>query len=55
MPYVKGIIEICIFCEYALSRMIYVDIEENIRVSIKGLDNFGKVPKTYLLNQCFVP
>ena len=39
MPYVEGTIEICIFCEYALSWMIYDGIEEYIRVPIKGLDD----------------
>ena len=28
MPYAKGTVEICIFCEYAMQRSIYVYTEE---------------------------
>ena len=33
-----------LFCEYALSQMIYIGIEKYIQVPIKGLDDLGKVP-----------
>ena len=36
MPYAKGTVEICIFCEYAMQRSINVCIEEYIRVLIGG-------------------
>ena len=38
MSYAKGTEEMCIFCEYALQRSIYVCIEEYIRVTIKEVD-----------------
>ena len=46
MQYVKGTIEICVFCEYVLTQMIYAGVEEYIRVPIKGLDDLGKALKT---------
>ena len=39
MPYAKWTVEICIFCEYALQRSIYVFIEEYIQVPIKEVDD----------------
>ena len=39
MPYAKGTVEICILCEYALQRSIYVCIEKYIRVLIKEVDD----------------
>ena len=39
MPYAKGTVQICILCEYAMQRSIYVYIEENIRVLMKEVDD----------------
>ena len=39
MPYAKGTEEICIFCEYALQRSIYVCIDEYIQVPIKEVND----------------
>ena len=39
MPYAKGTVEICILCEYALQRSIYVCIEEYIRLPTKEVDD----------------
>ena len=38
MPYAKGTVEICIFCEYALQQSIYEGIEEYYRVPIKEVN-----------------
>ena len=38
MPYAKGTVEICILCEYAMQRSIYVYIERYIRVPVKEVD-----------------
>ena len=42
MPYAKGTVEICILCEYAVQRTIYVGIEECILVPIKEVDDSNK-------------
>ena len=42
MPYAKGTVAICIFCEYVLQRSIYVGTEEYIRVPIKEVDDLNK-------------
>ena len=47
--YAKGTVEICIFCEYALQRLIYVCIEEYIQVPIKEVDDQNKT--TYPLGR----
>ena len=40
MPFAKGTVEICILCEYAMQRSIYVYIEEYyIRVPMKEVDD----------------
>ena len=39
MPCAKGTVDICIVCEYALQRTIYVYIEEYIRIPIKEVDD----------------
>ena len=39
MPYAEGTVEICILCECALQRLIYVCIKEYIRVPIKEVDD----------------
>ena len=39
MPYAKGTLEICMFCECALQQSIYVCIEEYIQVPIKRVDD----------------
>ena len=39
MPFTKGTVEISVFCEYAVLRLIYVGIGENIRVQVKGVDD----------------
>ena len=39
MPYAKETVEVCIFCEYALQRSIYVCVEEYIQVPIKEVDD----------------
>ena len=39
MPYAKGTVEICVFCEFVLQRSNYVGIEEYIRVLIKEVDD----------------
>ena len=48
MLYAKGTVEMCILCEYAVQRSIYVGTEEYIRVQIKKLDDF-KSKTTYPL------
>ena len=49
MAYAKGTVEMCILCEYALQRSIYVCIEEYIRVPIKEVDDKNKT--TYPLGR----
>ena len=39
MPYAKETVEVCIFCEYALQRSIYVCVAEYIQVPIKEVDD----------------
>ena len=39
MPYAKGTVEICILCEYAMQRSIYVYTEEYIRVPMNEVDD----------------
>ena len=39
MPYAKGTVEICILCEYAMRRSIYVYIVEYFGVSRKEVDD----------------
>ena len=39
MSYANRTVEICIFCEYAMQRSIYVYTEEYIRVLMKEVDD----------------